>query len=212
MAATSISVLGGIPAAYCLLARLSMKSHWVWPRQLSSAASVLGPEASMLLDTPFKSKVLVYHSLLVLPNLSPTGIQGQILWALELHCSCLESFMDREAWWATVHGVTKSWTWPNACVCVHTCTCARAHTHTHTHTWFRTSRMGSQMWSLTPLGGSPLLWFSSHLRTPSVGSDQTTSLPLLLIWLCFPLYSCRICCLSVFGSFSETDALKTVVL
>ena len=24
--------------------------------------------------------------------------------------SCLENSMDREAWWATVHGVTKSWT------------------------------------------------------------------------------------------------------
>ena len=25
--------------------------------------------------------------------------------------SCLENTMDRRAWWATVHGVTKSWTW-----------------------------------------------------------------------------------------------------
>ena len=27
-----------------------------------------------------------------------------------LHYSCLENSMDRGAWWATVHGVTKSWT------------------------------------------------------------------------------------------------------
>ena len=27
-----------------------------------------------------------------------------------LHCSCLESPMDRGAWRATVHSVTKSWT------------------------------------------------------------------------------------------------------
>ena len=27
-----------------------------------------------------------------------------------LQYSCLENPMDREAWWATVHGVTKSWT------------------------------------------------------------------------------------------------------
>ena len=27
-----------------------------------------------------------------------------------LQCSCLENPMDREAWWAAVHGVTKSWT------------------------------------------------------------------------------------------------------
>ena len=28
-----------------------------------------------------------------------------------LQCSCLENSMDRGAWWATVHGVTKSQTW-----------------------------------------------------------------------------------------------------
>ena len=28
-----------------------------------------------------------------------------------LQCSCLENSMDRVAWWATVHSVTKSWTW-----------------------------------------------------------------------------------------------------
>ena len=27
-----------------------------------------------------------------------------------LQYSCLETSVDREAWWATVHGVTKSWT------------------------------------------------------------------------------------------------------
>ena len=28
-----------------------------------------------------------------------------------LQYCCLENSMDRGAWWATVHGVTKSWTW-----------------------------------------------------------------------------------------------------
>ena len=28
-----------------------------------------------------------------------------------LQYSCLEKSMDRVTWWATVHGVTKSWTW-----------------------------------------------------------------------------------------------------
>ena len=28
-----------------------------------------------------------------------------------LQCSCLKIFMDRGAWWATVHGVAKSQTW-----------------------------------------------------------------------------------------------------
>ena len=27
-----------------------------------------------------------------------------------LQCSCLENFMDRGDWWATVYGVAKSWT------------------------------------------------------------------------------------------------------
>ena len=28
-----------------------------------------------------------------------------------LQYSCLENYMDRGAWWATIHGVEKSWTW-----------------------------------------------------------------------------------------------------
>ena len=28
-----------------------------------------------------------------------------------LQYSCLENSMDRGAWWATVHGIVKSWTW-----------------------------------------------------------------------------------------------------
>ena len=38
-----------------------------------------------------------------------------------LQYSCLENPMDRGGWWATVHGVAKSWTGLNV------------HTHTHTH-------------------------------------------------------------------------------
>ena len=40
--------------------------------------------------------------------------------------SCLENFMDRGAWQATVHGVTKNWTRLSM----------HAHTHTHTHTHY----------------------------------------------------------------------------
>ena len=36
----------------------------------------------------------------------PGGGHGNLL-----QCSCLENPVDRGAWWATVHGVTKSWTW-----------------------------------------------------------------------------------------------------
>ena len=39
-----------------------------------------------------------------------------------LQYSCLENPMDREAWWATVHEVSKSQTQLST------------HTHTHTHT------------------------------------------------------------------------------
>ena len=43
-----------------------------------------------------------------------------------LQYSRLGNFMDRGAWWAAVHGITKSQT--QLTVSVHT------HTHTHTHT------------------------------------------------------------------------------
>ena len=36
---------------------------------------------------------------------SPGGGHGN-----SLQYSCLENPMDREAWWATVHGVANSWT------------------------------------------------------------------------------------------------------
>ena len=38
---------------------------------------------------------------------------------IPLQYSCLENFMDRGAWWATVHGVAKSWTWLGSCACIH---------------------------------------------------------------------------------------------
>ena len=43
-----------------------------------------------------------------------------------LQYACLEKSMDRGAWWATVHGITKSRTRLNS---------SHTHTHTHTHTW-----------------------------------------------------------------------------
>ena len=36
---------------------------------------------------------------------SPGGENGNAL-----QCSCLENPVDRGAWWAAVHGLTKSWT------------------------------------------------------------------------------------------------------
>ena len=45
---------------------------------------------------------------------SPKGSSGVVPldpleWSNPLQYSCLENPMDRGAWWATVHGVTKSW-------------------------------------------------------------------------------------------------------
>ena len=54
---------------------------------------------------------------------SPGGGQGN-----PLQYSCLENSMERGAWRATGHGVTKSQTWLSACTHAHT------HTHTHNHT------------------------------------------------------------------------------
>ena len=34
-----------------------------------------------------------------------------------LQYSCVENPLDRGAWWATVHGVTKSWTRLSTCIC-----------------------------------------------------------------------------------------------
>ena len=42
---------------------------------------------------------------------SPEGGTGY-----PLQCSCLESPVDREAWWATVMG-SQSWTWLSTCAC-----------------------------------------------------------------------------------------------
>ena len=49
---------------------------------------------------------------------SPGGGNGN-----PLQYSCLENPMDREGWWATVHAVTKSWTWLNT----HTQACMQTH-------------------------------------------------------------------------------------
>ena len=44
-----------------------------------------------------------------------------------LQYSCLENHMDRRAWWATIHGVAKSWTrLSDFCVCV--CVCLQKRT------------------------------------------------------------------------------------
>ena len=70
------------------------------------------------------------------PRRSPGGGHGNTL-----QYSCLESPMDRGAWRATLHRVTKSQMWLKQLgMCTHTHTHKRAHTctHTHAHTRVRT--------------------------------------------------------------------------
>ena len=57
-----------------------------------------------------------------LTSYSPGGGNGN-----PLQYSGLENTMGRGAWWATVHGVAKSWTELSTDVSMHT------HTHTHTY-------------------------------------------------------------------------------
>ena len=49
-------------------------------------------------------RCLSYHILKVSYNMNGEGN------GTPLHYSCLENPMDGGAWWAAVHGVTKSWT------------------------------------------------------------------------------------------------------
>ena len=74
----------------------------------------------------------------LLSNAGDAGDMGSILGSERspgggndnpLQYSCLGNPMDRGAWWATVHGVTKSQTQLNECMHTHT------YTYTHTHTY-----------------------------------------------------------------------------
>ena len=58
----------------------------------------------------------------VLSGRSPGEGNGNLL-----RYACLGNAVDRGAWWATIHGITKSQT------CLSTHTHVRTHTHTHTH-------------------------------------------------------------------------------
>ena len=67
-----------------------------------------------------------------------------------LQYSCLGNPMDRGAWQATVHGVTKSQTVPSDWTAIHIylCMCAGTHTHTHTHTQIYTQTHTAELGAL----------------------------------------------------------------
>ena len=61
-----------------------------------------------------------------LPTISETRVGFPRSWrspgegnGYPLQYSCLENLMHRGAWWATVHGVEKSWTWLSSWACTH---------------------------------------------------------------------------------------------
>ena len=63
--------------------------------------------------------------------------------------SCLGNPVDRGAWWAAVHGVARSRTWPK---CLSSGSCTHTHTYTHTCVHSFTSLVSD---SLQPHGLSP---------------------------------------------------------
>ena len=104
--------------AWCTL--LSMGSQRVghdWATSLSFPLS-LSMHLTSCFTIRFSQVALVIKNLIV-----NAGDTGDVDWISEsgrsprggrgnpLQYSCLENPMDREAWRATVHGVTKSWTW-----------------------------------------------------------------------------------------------------
>ena len=123
---------------------------------------------------------------------------GKIPWRREwqLQYSCLENFMDRGAWQATVHGIAKSQ------MSMH----AHTHTHTHTHTHSSLQKSEGQLHN-APLEApekpeaiqtaTPLLSLSSgrllHQTLDFVVCSQPSSKNLILqslpLCICFLLIS-----------------------
>ena len=96
---------------------------------------------------------------------SPGGGHGNAL----QYC-CLENLMDRRAWWATVHRVSKSRTWLkwlNACVRSHSHT--HTHTHTHTHVGDRLDQWFSVGAELAPPGDVWHYWDIYDFHTWEAG-------------------------------------------
>ena len=80
--------------------------------------------------------------------------------------SCLGNPMDREAWRATVHRVTKSWTRLSSL-------CMRTHTHTHTDMLIHCFSFNHTLWKLhlgytrvkEPVGNDSEFVTTSHLTS-----------------------------------------------
>ena len=82
---------------------LSSTNYWFTPRSEVKGASQV---ALVVENLPANAGDIKDAGLIPGSGRSPGGGRGS-----PLQYSCLENPMDREAWWATVHAVTKSWTW-----------------------------------------------------------------------------------------------------
>ena len=98
----------------------------------------------------------------------PSGIGN----GYPLQYSCLEISMDRGAWWATIHGVTKSQTkLSNECVCTH------AHTHiTITPIFLETKGMLDKYSVIKGKHGSALLTVSHYFTSHAAAAAAAKSL------------------------------------
>ena len=67
--------------------------------------SFLGASKRQFIFIPEENIVIVDICIFILSRRSPGEVNGY-----PFQYSCLENPMDRGAWWATVHGIAKSWT------------------------------------------------------------------------------------------------------
>ena len=115
----------------------------------------------------------------VLSGRSPGEGNGNLL-----RYACLGNAVDRGAWWATIHGITKSQT------CLSTHTHVRTHTHTHTHTHilgtFFFSYFSSFFYSTSLLNACCSLSLLTSCPRLLTGGRQTIVEGLLL---CYCLYA-----------------------
>ena len=85
-------------------------AHWGWGAKTINKQFIHGrnsfPGGSMVKSLPANTGDTGDMDLIPGLGRSPEGGNGN-----PFPYSCLENAMDRGAWWAIVHGVTKSWTW-----------------------------------------------------------------------------------------------------
>ena len=101
---SALASLGHPPHRHLLHCNMMLPDFSIW--------------AQLIFSLDFPGGLLVSHHLLLPPgNAEDAGDEGSIPgWGRSLgggngnplHYSCLGNPMDREAWWATVHGVEKS--------------------------------------------------------------------------------------------------------